>query len=199
MNKTIIYIHGKGGTPEEAAHYLPLFEGCEVVGLDYSAQSPREAREEFPALFDAACGGCSAEIIANSIGAYFAMCALSDKRIERAYFISPIVDMERLIMDMMTWAGVTENELCRQKAIKTDFGEVLSWDYLCYVRSNPVKWAVPTHILYAENDNLTSFDTVSKFAESVGAALTVMSGGEHWFHTKEQMAFLDSWLAASRP
>ena len=24
--------------------------------------------------------------------------------------------------------------------------------------------------------------------------LTVMPGGEHWFHTEEQMAFLDSWL-----
>ena len=27
-----------------------------------------------------------------------------------------------------------------------------------------------------------------------GAALTVMPGGEHWFHTEAQMQFLDRWL-----
>ena len=27
-----------------------------------------------------------------------------------------------------------------------------------------------------------------------GAGLTVMEGGEHWFHTKEQMRFLDRWM-----
>ena len=26
------------------------------------------------------------------------------------------------------------------------------------------------------------------------ADLTVMPGGEHWFHTEEQMQFLDQWL-----
>jgi len=28
--------------------------------------------------------------------------------------------------------------------------------------------------------------------------LTVMKGGEHWFHTKEQMAFLDAWIKRSQ-
>ena len=27
-----------------------------------------------------------------------------------------------------------------------------------------------------------------------GAELTVMPEGEHWFHTPEQMRFLDAWL-----
>ena len=25
-------------------------------------------------------------------------------------------------------------------------------------------------------------------------SLTVMEGGEHWFHTEEQMRFLDEWI-----
>lgn len=53
----------------------------------------------------------SVSIIANSIGAYFAMNALSEKKLERAFFISPIVDMEKLIIDIMSWANVTEEEL----------------------------------------------------------------------------------------
>ena len=28
------------------------------------------------------------------------------------------------------------------------------------------------------------------------SALTVMPGGEHWFHTDEQLRFLDRWISA---
>ena len=76
----------------------------------------------------------------------------------------------------------------------TNFGETLSWKYLCYVRENPVVWRVPTCILYGERDNLTSYETISAFAKEHGAKLTVMPNGEHWFHTDEQMSFLDEWI-----
>ncbi len=66
--------------------------------------------------------------------------------------------------------------------------------YLRYVREHPVSWHVPTRILYGEHDNLTSMQTISAFAGKTGAALTVMPGGEHWFHTEAQMQFLDRWL-----
>ena len=199
MNRIILYIHGKGGNAEEAAHYKPLFPGCDIIGFDYTAQSPWEAREEFPAFVDAVCrDGKTLVLIANSIGAFFAMSALSDKPIETAYFISPIVDMEKLIMDMMQWEHVTENELRDRKEIQTAFGETLSWDYLCYVREHPIAWEIPTYILYGERDHLTSFETISKFADQKSAPLTVMKNGEHWFHTEEQMKFLDHWIEQSR-
>ena len=35
---------------------------------------------------------------------------------------------------------------------------------------------------------------MAAFAKRHRAALTVMEGGEHWFHTPEQMAFLDRWI-----
>lgn len=195
MDKKIIYIHGKGGNAEEAVHYKYLFNDCDVVGFDYASQTPWEAREEFPRFFDEVCqNGQPVEIIANSIGAFFAMSALSGKRIEKAFFISPIVDMEKLISDMMLWENVTEAELRAKKEIRTAFGETLSWEYLCYVRENPIVWGVPTHILYGDQDNLTSYETISGFAERVGATLTVMRGGEHWFHTESQMDFLDQWI-----
>lgn len=31
MTQQILYIHGKGGNAEEAAHYRPLFPGCRVI------------------------------------------------------------------------------------------------------------------------------------------------------------------------
>lgn len=66
-----------------------------------------------------------------------------------------------------------------------------------YVRNHPIKWNIPTHILYGENDNLTSMETISAFANRIGASLTVMKDGEHWFHTDEQMKFLDNWIRKS--
>lgn len=195
MAKTIIYIHGKGGNAEEAIHYKPLFGNCDVIGFDYESQTPWEAREEFPKFFDTVCRNAQpVEIIANSIGAFFSMNALTDKKISKAYFISPVVDMKKLISDMMLWANVTEEELKCRKNIPTAFGETLLWEYLCYVKEHPVAWNVPTHILYGDRDSLTSYETISCFADQIGATLTVMKGGEHWFHTDNQMVFLDQWI-----
>ena len=131
MNKQVIYIHGKGGTADEAVHYKPLFTGYDVVGFDYKSQTPWEAEKEFPAYFDEQTRNCDEVIlIANSIGAYFSMASLYDKKISQAFFISPIVDMEKLITDMMKWENITGQELCVRKEIPTKFGETLSWEYL---------------------------------------------------------------------
>ena len=112
--------------------------------------------------------------------------------------ISPIVDMERLILGMLAWNGSTEAQLREAGEIRTSFGETLSWRYLRYAREHPLRWHAPTRILYGERDNLTDFETVSAFAGRIGADLTVMQGGEHWFHTEEQTAFLDEWLRGNK-
>ena len=125
--------------------------------------------EYYDVLAEHGCG--SIGIIANSIGAFYAMCALAGRDIAAAYLISPIVDMERI-------EGVTLDE-----------------EYLRYVRQHPIDWCAPTNILYGENDNHTSQATISDFARRTGASLEVMPGGEHWFHTPEQTAFLDGWIS----
>lgn len=195
MSKGLLYIHGKNGSPTEAEHYRKLFPGYEVVGLDYAAETPWEAQAEFSRKFDLfKARHDHVEVVANSIGAYFAMHSLSEKAIEKAYFISPIVDMEKLIGDMMTMAGVSEAQLIEKGRIETSFGETLSWEYLSWVRDHPVSWTIPTAILCGDNDLLQPLQSIRDLADRIGAELTVMEGGEHWFHTKEQMAFLDSWI-----
>lgn len=199
MKEALIYVHGKGGSAAEADHYRPLFSRGDVIGFDYQSQTPWEAKEEFSRFFDVQREKYdSITLLANSIGAFFSMNALSEKHICRALMISPVVHMEKLIQNMMLWAGVTEAELQQKKEIPTTFGETLSWDYLCYVRNNPICWTVPTSILYGGKDNLTSLDTISAFAQEHQADLTILPGGEHWFHTQEQMAFVDLWLKEQR-
>lgn len=197
MKNIIIYVHGKGGAAEEAGHYKPLFPQSEVIGFDYHAQTPWEAKAEFPQFFAQQRKRCDRlELIANSIGAFFSMSSLDESLVDRAYFISPVVDMEKLIGGMMTWAGVTEQALAEKLEIPTSFGETLSWNYLCYVREHPISWPVPTRILYGQHDSLTAPETIAAFAKQTGAELTVMPGGEHWFHTEKQMQFLDRWITA---
>ena len=198
MEKIVVYIHGKGGNAAESEHYAPLFANHDVVGFDYKAKTPYEAVAEFPIYFDTVCKNYkSVTIIANSIGAYYVMHTLAKKKIDRAFFISPVVNMEMLILTMMRRSNVTENELREKKEISTAFGETLSWKYLCYVREHPLTWEIPTDILYGKNDELVLYESILKFKNQIGATLTVMNNGEHWFHTKEQMNFLDTWIKKS--
>ncbi|MBR0234981.1 MAG: alpha/beta hydrolase [Clostridia bacterium] len=191
----VIYIHGQNGSASEAEHYKPLFENAHIFGVEYCGVTPWEAGEEIHRyVADIASEYDRIILIANSIGAYYSMCADIEKFISRAYFISPIVDMEKLITDMMTRADVTERELCEKGKIVTASGDVLSWKYLCYARKNHTSWSVPTDILYAGKDSFTSRETIASFAKEHRASLTVMDNGEHWFHTDAQMKFLDGWI-----
>lgn len=175
MKNAGLYIHGKGGSAAECKHYKPLFPDFEVFGLDYRTFTPWETGAEIHAAVEKLKTEYEKIIlIANSIGAFFSMNAGIDNLIRKAYFISPVVDMERLIGDMMLWANVTEEELKSKGAIHTEFGEDLSWDYLCYVREHPIQWRVPTSILYGSKDKLTSLETICAFAEQHDAVLTVM-------------------------
>lgn len=195
MKKVIMYIHGKGGNCLEAEQYKQNCDDCDIVGIDYDEYLPWIVQKQIQSVYD----NLSQEygqvsIIANSIGAYLAMHTLQGNSIKKALFISPILDMERLILDMMQWVNVTEQELREKGEISTDFGETLSWKFLSFVRQNPINWDIPTEILYGENDNLTSRKTVDKFIASHNANLTVMENGEHWFHTEGQIDFLNNWM-----
>ena len=195
MKKAVLYIHGKGGSAAEADHYKELFTSYEVVGLDYKTNTPWETGQEISEAVDKLSDTYEEIVlIANSIGAFFSMNGNIDYKINRAFFISPIVNMEKLITDMMSWANVTEEDLQEKKYIETEFGETLSLEYLSYVRKHPIIWNVRTDILYGDKDNLTAIQTIKGFAEEHNTTLTILEQGEHWFHTEEQMTFLDNWI-----
>ena len=198
MKKAIIYIHGKGGSSFEINQYKESCLGFDMIGIDYNEYLPWIVEKQIKSVYEKVEKTYDEiYILANSIGAYFTMHTLQNNNIKKALFISPILDMEQLILNMMNWANVSEETLCKKKEISTDFGETLSWKYLCFVRENPIIWNIPTEILYGEKDNLTSHETVNKFIKNHNAHFTVMENGEHWFHTEEQLIFLNNWLKQS--
>ena len=52
MKNLIVYVHGKGGNADEALHYKSLFPEADVLGFDYKAETPWDAKTEFPVYFD---------------------------------------------------------------------------------------------------------------------------------------------------
>ena len=195
MRKVILYIHGKNGNANEANHFKTICNKYSILGLDYKSATPWETKNEFLTAYEKLMKKyAGVTIIANSIGAYFAMNALQSRNIQQALFLSPIVNMEKIISDMMHRAGITERELEDKQEINTAFGEKLSWKYLTYVREHRILWNIPTHILYGEKDDLIDYGTIHAFADKHHATLTIMKNGNHWFHTEEEMIFLDNWI-----
>ena len=95
MKNIVVYINGKGGSAKEAAHFQQFFADSDVLGFDYEARTPWDTKEEFVRHFEPILKSrTSTTIVANSIGAFFAMHALRGMEIKRAYFISPIVNMQ---------------------------------------------------------------------------------------------------------
>jgi len=211
--KLFLYIHGKNGRKEEAEQFASIAcrKGYQVLGFDLPEHGERKdetgtfnpwhAVPEFKCILSNAKDRWDRiSVRANSIGAYFSMLSFADEQIDRCLFVSPILDMEHLIGNMIKWSGITEEYLKKERIIPTDFGETLSWEYLSYVREHRIKkWYIPTSILYGTADGLTERKTVDTFVGQFDCQLTIMKDGEHWFHTPEQLEVLEQWTNDSIP
>lgn len=204
--KVYLYVHGKNGCKEEAERfaYTACEAGWQVLAIDLPEHGARRSGPEkllpwtvipeIQAVYTRMKPvWAHIRLYGVSVGAWLSMQALQSDAPEKALFVSPVVDMENVITNMMQWANITEEQLKQAGEIPTSFGETLSWDYLCWVREHPLHWKVPTQVIYGDKDNLTLCMVIERFRQQNGAHLTIMEGGEHWFHTPVQMAVLQTW------
>ena len=134
-------------------------------------------------------------LFACSMGAYFSLLAYPDTQLRQALFLSPVVDMERIIRNMMTWFQVTPERLKEEGTIDTPAGQKLYWDYFCYVKDHPIeRWNVETAILFGAKDEICEYDTISHFVDRFHCVIEAMQDGEHYFHTDEQLSIYTKWL-----
>ena len=62
------------------------------------------------------------------------------------------------------------------------------------MQKHPVHtWSCPIRILYGSGDSMMPRRTAEEYARRHNAELTVAEGGEHWFHTPEQLAAMREW------
>ncbi|MDD2619824.1 MAG: alpha/beta hydrolase [Syntrophomonadaceae bacterium] len=137
----------------------------------------------------------SISLFACSMGVYFSLLAYRDLQLEKCLFLSPVLNMERIISHMMSCSNVSEDRLKIENEIETPIGHTLYWDYYFYVKTHPIDtWDKPTAILYGSDDNISEFVVVSEFAQRYHCKLQVLEHGEHYFHTDEQLDYYKQWL-----
>ncbi len=207
-DRAYLFVHGKASCKEEAERFACIVaaKGCQVISFDLPEHGERThhdracnvqngvedlqtvmdfVRERWPRI----------DLFANSLGAYFSLVAYRELRFERCLLASPILDMQRLIENMMRWINVTPRQLEAEQIIETPFGEVLSWDYYSYVKAHPVNvWRSPTAILYPELDALTELAVVEDFARRFDARVQTVPGSEHYLHSAAELAVFDAWV-----
>ena len=97
LKKAMIYVHGKGGSYLEAEQFKNICLDFDVFGVDYNDYFPWIVKNKIMEVYDKISEKYDyIYVLANSIGAYFTMHTLQNFKIEKALFISPILDMEQL-------------------------------------------------------------------------------------------------------
>lgn len=168
----------------------------ERMGQDYEC-NPENCVSDLLEVYEYAKSISSdVSVFACSMGAYFSLLAYHDFALKQALFLAPVVNMERIIQNMMIGFGVSEERLQKEKIIELPIGQNLDWNYFSYVKSNPIvfDWKVTTSILYGTADNLCEWKEISGFAERYRVNLQVLEQGEHYFHTQEQLNVFDKWI-----
>lgn len=212
-NKLILAVHGnmsyKTDKPIEILAEVAIQHGYQVLSFDLPEHGDRKqeatlckvqqcvkdlstilqyAKEEWNDI----------SLFANSMGAYFSLLSYHDEEFQHAWFLSPVVDMRRIISNMMSWFQISEDQLKEKQTISTPIGQNLYWDYYCYVNEHPIKkWNIPTHILYGGQDDMCEQDTILNFEKSFSCNLEIIPSAEHYFHTTAQLQDFRDWLEKS--
>lgn len=208
--RIFIHVHGKMSRKEYAKDFADIAEekGYQTLSFDLAGHGERinsgcrcdvwSGIDDLRMIYGYVYGKWkSISLYACSIGAYFSLNAYNDIRFEQCLFQSPIVDMERLVKNMMLWSGVTEQRLYEEQEIETDI-DTLRYDYYRYILSHPIeRWSSPTVILYGGKDNLQPLGSVKAFSEKFGATLTVSENSEHPFMSPDDLGVTQRWLRAN--
>ena len=174
--KVFLFVHGLHGNKEEALAFAEVAvpKGYQVLGVELPLES--KPWEVLP-LLNEVCDYLynnwkSVSVRANSIGSWFSLLALQNKKVDQALFVSPILDMKEFVDDLST---------------RED-------DYYRWVINNPIThWDAPLFILRPEVDLFVSEEVGCDFISRHQCHITIMPDGEHWFHTAKQLAFLKEW------
>lgn len=190
----IVYVHGLSGNASEADFYSFYSNKYDVIGLDYKDGNPWEVKDKIIKEFKEITSKYKRIfIIANSLGAFYVYQYLSSFKIEKAFFISPMVNMRRTIEKMMGKNKIALERLREEKIISLNNGQTLSYDFYMSLGIND-DWKIKTHILYGEKDKLVDRDSIFSFVTNHNSSLTIMKNGEHWFHTPGQLKFIKKWI-----
>jgi esterase/lipase len=206
--KIYIYVHGKFSNKDEANDFskIAIKNKYQVLSFDLPEHGERKT-EKYPCNIWNGINDLNEIynyvkkswenifLYGCSLGAFFSLLAYKNYPIVKALFVSPVLNMELLIENIMRNNHITEEILKTKHIIPNMDGETLDWDYYRFIKENKIEsWGVPTYILCGSNDNLTEKETINNFIDKFNAKVNILENGEHWFHTTEQIKYLNKWL-----
>lgn len=206
-NKAFIHVHGKMSRKEYAESFAVIAEqyGYQTVSFDLPEHGERTAksyrcdvwngRKDLTAIADYVFSNWTeVSLFSCSLGAYFSLQTYAERKFEKIMFQSPIVNMQWLVEQMMLWSNVTAEMLEEKKEIETPI-DTLRLDYYNYIKEHPItSWHKDTAILYGELDDLQPYESISAFAESFDAKVTVSNGSKHPFMEERDLAVVENWI-----
>lgn len=206
-DKVLLAVHGLMSNKEDTVINMvakhAIERGYQVLSIDLPEHGERKdgkklvpwvCTEEIQKVYQYIQNGQKEiSLFACSIGAYMSMLALNGMKIEKSYFLSPIVNMNYLIQGMMYGFNVTEERLKQEKYISLPIGQTLDWDYYMYAKEHPICWNHNTCILWGNKDDMMPEKEIDTFANHFHAAVDKVDS-EHYFYTEEQLELLQKWI-----
>jgi len=208
-SKVIIAIHGnlshKSDVPIQILATIAINKGYQVLSFDLAQHGDRK-EEKQPCKVQNSVEDLKIvmnyvqkqwkhiSLFANSIGAYFSLLAYNHQQIEKVLFLSPVVDMQRIIENMMQWFHISQEEFKQKQIIETPIHQTLYWDYYCYVLNHPIEsWNMTTYILYGNQDEMCEKEIIEQFTKQFSCHLKIVES-QHYFHTSKQLQLLEEWI-----
>lgn len=168
--RCIVYIHGLHGSSEEVEFYSFLKDSYDLVGLDYKDGKPWDVKDIIIDKIEKISSQYKEiNIIANSLGAFYAINYLSDIKIDKALFISPLVNMKAMIESMINKYHISLKDLEEKKEIILLDGQTLSYSFYNEMFNKKLQWKCETTIVYGEKDELVSQSDIIKFSANTSS------------------------------
>lgn len=207
-DRLILAVHGFMGSKNdfELLAEEAVAKGCRLLSFDlpehgdrkeerYACNPPNAVKDLTAVMQYAQKLSNRISLYACSLGAYFSLQSYANSALEQCLFQSPVVDMQRLIGNMMKAAGVTTERLQAEKVITNPYGPQLEWEYYSYVQAHSIeRWSVPTDIVMGSEDEVSEVEAVRAFAVRFKASLKLLEGSKHYLHTTEEVAVIKEWL-----
>ena len=137
-------------------------------------------------------------LLANSIGAYFSLCDTPAGTFDRAWMVSPLLDLEYYIRDIMAEYSVTDEQLEAQTVIDTPRG-VLERSYLRFVEEHPARLNAPSWMIRGDQDEMVPLNALSRFVGAPGVELVQVEGGQHFLGQPPHLDTVVAWFEERYP
>lgn len=149
-NQVFIAIHGNKSHKEDPVIELlakvVCQQGYQVLSFDLPEHGDRQEEAtlcvvqecilELKKIFNYALQNYQTiSLFGCSLGAYFSLMAYFDIIFKQCLFLSPVVDMKKLLDTMMGWFNIDEATLKEKQIINLPIDEVLYYDYYEYVKN----------------------------------------------------------------